>query len=534
MKKRTLISGAVAITAAGAITLAGTVVAQAQETGDEALGAALDAILADARLTDSQAGVVVADAGTGEVLYERNPNKRAIPGSNDKLFTTAAALESLGGDYTYATDVIGDRPVDGVVSGDLYLRGTGDPTALEADYDQLAADLAAAGVTAIDGDLVADDTAFDSVRSGAEWGWSDLQFTYAAEVTALNIASGDDYQAGSVRIFIKPGAAAGDPAVITTVPETDYLDIVSTATTGTSTSVNVNRDPHDNTVRISGTVAAGGSGTYATRAVIEPTQLVADVFADSLAEAGIDLKGDLRFGEATPQAAGEVLATHASAPLSDLVVDILKPSNASMAEALFKTLGYEASGQGTFASGKAAVYAALDGYGVNNGPIRIADGSGISRHNMLTAGTIADLLVGAKDAPWFDTWYGALPIACEDGTLASRMCSTPAADNVRAKTGSMTSVSALSGYATDADGRELVFSIVLNDFLYSTVKDIEDKIAAAVAAHSADTTEAEIGTLSSEIDTPDLAELEAEAEELPAEGEMPASLECSWYEPSTC
>nr|BFF23097.1 hypothetical protein GCM10025732_10620 [Glycomyces mayteni] len=301
MKKRTLISGAVAITAAGAITLAGTVVAQAQETGDEALGAALDAILADARLTDSQAGVVVADAATGEVLYERNPDKRAIPGSNDKLFTTAAALEALGGDYTYATDVIGEPPVDGVVSGDLYLRGTGDPTTLEADYDRLAADLAAAGVTTVDGDLVADDTAFDDVRSGAEWGWSDLQFTYAAEVTALNIASGDDHQAGSVRLFVKPGAAAGDPAVVTTVPQTDYLDIVSTATTGTSTSVNVNRDPHDNTVRISGTVAAGGSGTYATRAVIEPTQLVADVFADSLAEAGIDLTGDLRYGEPTPR-----------------------------------------------------------------------------------------------------------------------------------------------------------------------------------------------------------------------------------------
>nr|BFF23098.1 hypothetical protein GCM10025732_10630 [Glycomyces mayteni] len=114
------------------------------------------------------------------------------------------------------------------------------------------------------------------------------------------------------------------------------------------------------------------------------------------------------------------------------------------------------------------------------------------------------------------------------------MCGTPAAGNVRAKTGSMTSVSALSGYATDADGRELVFSIVLNDFLYSSVKDIEDKIATAVAAHAADTTEAEIGTLASEIDTPDLEALEAEADELPAAGEMPAGLECSWYEPSTC
>ncbi|MCD0443596.1 D-alanyl-D-alanine carboxypeptidase/D-alanyl-D-alanine-endopeptidase [Glycomyces sp. A-F 0318] len=521
MKQRTLISSAVAVTAAGAITLAGTMVAQAEETGDAALAAAIDAILKDNRLTDSQAGVVVADAETGEVLYDRGGDKRAIPASNDKLFTTAAALEQLGGDFTYATEVTGDRPVDGVVAGDLYLRGAGDPTILEADYDRLAEDLADLGVSTIDGDLVADDTAFDAVRSGAEWGWSDLQYVYAAEISALTVASGDDYNAGSVRVYIEPGAAEGDAATVEMVPANDYVEIVNTATTGASTSISVNRDPHDNVIRVSGTVAAGGDGTYATRSVIEPTQLVADVFADSLADAGITLNGDLRFGEATPQG-GELLASHESAPLSELTADVLKPSNASMAEALFKTLGYHDSGQGTFASGKAAVYDALRPYGVDDGPVRIADGSGISRHNMLTAGTITDLLSGVKDASWFGTWYDALPIACEDGTLASRMCGTPAEGNARAKTGSMTSVSALSGYVTDADGRELVFGVVFNDFLYSTVKDIEDKIAAALAGYSASSTEAEITTFANveEIDMP---------EEDPND-----RLECSWVEPSVC
>jgi D-alanyl-D-alanine carboxypeptidase/D-alanyl-D-alanine-endopeptidase (penicillin-binding protein 4) len=521
VKTRTLVSSAIAITAAGAITLTGTLVAQAEETGDAALAAAIDAILQDKRLTDSQAGVVVADANTGEVLYERNGDKRAIPASNDKLLTTAAALEQLGEDFAYTTEVTGDRPVDGVVAGDLYLRGAGDPTVLEADYDRMAQDLADLGVTSIDGDLVADDTAFDAVRSGAEWGWSDLQYVYAAEITPLNIASGTDYNAGSVRVYVKPGAAAGDPAVIETVPATDYVEIVSTATTGTSTSVSVNRDPHDNVIRVSGTVAAGGEGTYATRAVIEPTQLVADVFADSLAEAGITLTGGLRFGEATPQG-GELLASHTSAPLGELVADVLKPSNASMAEALFKTLGYEASGKGTFASGKAAAYAALKPYGVDDGPIRMADGSGISRHNMLTAGTLTDLLTGVTEADWFGTWYDALPVACVDGTLAGRMCDTPAEGNARGKTGSMTSVSALSGYVTDADGRELAYSVVFNDFLYSTVKDLEDKVAATLAGYSADATESEMTTFANIEDI-----------ELPEEGPND-HLECTWVEPNVC
>lgn len=521
MRRSTLISSAVAGTAAGAIILAGTVVAQAEETGDAALAAAIDAILADPRLTDSQVGVVVADANTGEILYDRGGDKRAIPASNDKLTTTAAALEALGGDFTYLTEVLGDRPVEGVVAGDLYLRGAGDPTLQEADYDKMAEDLAALGVSQIDGDLVADDTAFDAVRSGTEWGWSDLQYTYAAEVSALTVASGDDFNAGSVRVFIEPGAAAGDPAEITMVPENDYVEIVSTATTGTRNSVSVNRDPHDNVIRVSGTVAEGGTGTYATRSVIEPTQLAADVFADSLADAGITVTGGLRFGEAAPQG-GELLASHESMPLSELTGVVLKPSNASVAEALFKTLGYAATGKGTFASGKAAVYDAIEPYGVDTGPIRQVDGSGISRHNLFTAGMIADLLVGVKDAPWFDTWYQALPVACEDGTLASRMCGTPGEGAVHAKTGSMTSVSALSGYVTDADGRELVFSVLTNDYLYSTVKDIEDKIAAAIAGHTAASTEAE--TLRS-----------ANVEEIEMPEEDPNHhLECTWVEPAVC
>ncbi|WP_030162089.1 D-alanyl-D-alanine carboxypeptidase/D-alanyl-D-alanine-endopeptidase [Glycomyces sp. NRRL B-16210] len=524
MRKRTLIASAVAVTAAGAVTLAATVVAQAEETGEAALAAVLDDILQDPRLTDSQTGVVVADAATGEVLYDRGGAKRAIPASNDKLTTTAAALDALGGDFTYVTEVIGGEPVDGLVSGDLYLRGTGDPTVLEADYDKLAEDLAGLGVTSVSGDLIADDTAFDAVRSGTEWGWSDLQYTYAAEVSALTVASGDDFNAGSVRVFIEPGAAEGDPAEISVVPANDYVEIVNNATTGAATEVTVDRDPHDNVIRVGGTVAAGGEGTFATRAVIEPTQLVADVFADSLAEAGITVDGEIRFGEAAPQD-GEVLAAHESAPLSELTAEVLKPSNASMAEALFKTLGYEASGKGTFESGKAAVYAAIEPYGVDTGPVRQVDGSGISRHNLLTAGMLTDLLVGVQDAPWFDTWYEALPIACGDdaGTLAGRMCDTPAEGNVHAKTGSMTSVSALSGYVTDADGRELVFSAIFNDYLYSTVKDLEDQIAAALAGYSATATQSQISAF---------AEAEA-VDELPDE-DPNHNLECTWVEPAVC
>ncbi|PRY59238.1 D-alanyl-D-alanine carboxypeptidase/D-alanyl-D-alanine-endopeptidase (penicillin-binding protein 4) [Glycomyces artemisiae] len=522
VKKRTLISGAVAVTAAGAITLAATTVAQAQETGNEALAAAIDAILQDPKLTDSQSSIIVKDADTGEVVYDHHGNQRAVPASANKLSTVAGALDVLGEDHVFTTDVLGDRPVDGVVSGDLYLRGSGDPSLLQADFAALAADLAAAGVSTVDGDLVADDTAFDAARHGDEWAWGDLQYTSASEISALTIGSGTDHFSGTVRVFVKPGASAGAPAVVTTVPETDYVTIESTATTGTTNNVAVNRDEHSNTIRVSGTVAAGTSGTYATRSVIDPAGLVADVFADALADEGIDLTGGIRLHETTPQG-GEVLATHDSETLAALTDDLLKPSNNLYAEAFFKAVGLAQTGQGTFASGKAGVYGAIEDYGVDTGPIRQVDGSGMSRFDELTPDMLTDLLIGAQDATWFDTYQASLPVACVDGTLASRMCGTEAAGNVRAKTGSMTSVSALAGYVTDADGRELVFAIMFNDYLTSSVKGLEDQIAVAIASHGADATESEIAAFA------------AEAEEIaePAE-ELPADWECSWYEPSIC
>lgn len=527
MRKRTITSGAVAIAAASAIGIAGTVVAQAQETGDQTLADALDEILSDPRLTDSQAGVVVADADTGETVYDHNGDTRIDSGSNIKLTTSAAALEVLGEDYTFTTQAItADRPRHGVVYGDLYLRGGGDPTLLQADLEAMAAEIADSGVEVVVGDLVADDSAFDDERLGTEYGWDDLQYLYANETAALTVASGDDYNAGTVRVFVDPGDGEGDPAHITTVPETDYVTIdnqITTGEAGSDTSVAINRDDHENTIRLTGTIAADSGGTYGTRAVIDPALLAADVFENALEAEGVYVTGDLRGGTA-PEEDGRTVAEHHSAPLSELTVDLLKPSNASMANALFKTIGYELSGEGTWATGKAGVYQGIEKYGVDTGPVRQVDGSGVSRHNLITPTMVTDLLVGAKDAPWFDTWYGALPIACEDGTIAGRMCDTPAAGNVHAKTGSKTSVSALSGYATDADGRELVFSVMLNDYLWWTVKDIEDQIAAAIAGHSQDSTESEFSTFSETDEAPE-GGLNEDAE---------PELECTWVEPAVC
>jgi D-alanyl-D-alanine carboxypeptidase/D-alanyl-D-alanine-endopeptidase (penicillin-binding protein 4) len=474
MKPRTLITGVAAVAAAGALTVTGTLAAQAQETGAAALGEAIDQILADDRITQSQAGVLVRDAATGEVVYDRNGDQRAIPASNNKLATVAAAL----------------------------------------------------GVSSIGGDLVADDTAFDSVRHGDEWAWGDLQYAYAMEVSALTVGSGDDHLAGSVRFYVDPGAAEGDDVAVTTVPETGYVTIVNEATTGAPGSgdeISIDRDEHANTVYITGTLGTDAGQTYGTRSVIDPAGLAADVFANALAANGIDFTGDVRTGESVPQGP-ETLASHESAPLSHLSAELLKPSNNAYAESFFKALGAATAGEGSFGAGQEAVAAALTEYGVDTAPVRQVDGSGLSRWDEVTPETVTDLLIAARDASWYDAWYAALPVACEpdpeiSGTLDGRMCDTPAAGNVHAKTGTLTSVSALSGYATDADGRELVFSIVFNDHLADSVKDVEDRIAAAIAGHGQDADAEEIAR------TANLDEL-ADPDHV-----VPGGQECTWYEP---
>ncbi|MGH8881174.1 MAG: D-alanyl-D-alanine carboxypeptidase/D-alanyl-D-alanine endopeptidase, partial [Stackebrandtia sp.] len=438
----------------------------------------------------SQVGVVVADASTGETVYDHNGNDRAVPASNNKLQTSAAAVGILGEDYTFGTDVASEsKPVDGTLADDLYLRGTGDPTMLAEDYDDLAKQLADAGVTTVDGDLVADDTAYDPQPLGAEWGWDDLPYYYAAEISALNVAPDDEFDAGSVQIDVTPGAE-GEAAKVKVTPANDYVSIdnqTSTSVAGSDLSISIDRGNGSNEITVSGDIPSDSEGYQDLSSVSGPTGYAADVFGKALADNGITVKGDVRIGETTVDGA-KSLAGHESMPLSEMLVPFLKLSNNGHAETLTKAIGVEMAGEGSFEAGTAAIQDFVADLGVDTDQVQQVDGSGMSRQNLIPPAQMVKLLAGAHEADWFKAWYNALPIACQDdqmvgGTLRSRLCDTPAAENLHGKTGSMTSVSALSGYVTDGDGRDLVFSVMNNDFK-GDVKDLEDEIAATIAATS--------------------------------------------------
>ncbi|WP_088316960.1 D-alanyl-D-alanine carboxypeptidase/D-alanyl-D-alanine-endopeptidase [Kineosporia sp. R_H_3] len=453
------------------------------------LATTIDGILADGRLAGSQKRVVVKDAVTGEVLYNRNGTLRGNPASNEKLFTSAAAMDLLGPAFRFTTSVSRTGTVaGGRLTGNLYLRGTGDPTTLASDYDRLAGAVAAAGITSVSGFLGVDDTAFDAVRLGPAWSWDNEPYAYSAQVSALTIAPDTDYDAGAVAVTVRP-AARGSRPTVSFVPASTRYTVVNRATTGAAGSgrtLRVVRAHGSNRFVVTGSVPAGGVASRRLLSVWDPSYVAADVFRAALAKRGIRFSAAPVLRRATTPTTATRIATDSSVTLATLLTKFLKLSNNGHAEVLVKAIGRKRAGAGTWAAGTSAIRTWLAANGVVTSAIRMSDGSGLSRTDLLTANQVTNLLRAVRAKPWFPTWYAALPVAGRadrlvGGTLRYRMGGTAAAGNVHAKTGSLTSVSALSGYVTTAGGRRLVFSVIITDFVAAGVKDLEDRIAVALA-----------------------------------------------------
>lgn len=510
------------ITAAALLTAAASPATAATKTahGVTDLRSDLDAILEDPALADAVSGVVVRSLREDDTLYQRRPGKPLTPASNTKLLTSAAAMEVLGPDYTFDTTVAADdSPDDGVISGDIYLVGTGDPSLTREAFADLAAEVADSGVTEVSGDLVADDTWFDSRRLAPDWEAADEPYYYAAQISALTVAANDDLDTGVVTATASPGPAEGTPVEVELAPHTDNLTLRNTAWTGPPNgdrSLEITRPSGGNTFTASGELPAGGDEFSTLRTVHEPTDHAAHLFAEELEREGVTVGGDVERG-AQPTETHE-LAQRGSAPLRELLTPFLKLSNNGHAEILTKAMGREVAGEGSWEAGLPVIESALWQLGVPPSGVKLHDGSGLSRANKLPAATTIHLLDELRAQPWFDTWQEALPLAGDSdrmtgGTLTNRMRGTPAAGNVQAKTGTLTGVSALSGYVTGADGEPLVFAVLNNQVSASTARDAQDAIALRLATFTRD--EPAPG--------PDLA-----SERAPTSRQQQDGLECTW------
>ncbi|WP_063794325.1 D-alanyl-D-alanine carboxypeptidase/D-alanyl-D-alanine-endopeptidase [Kitasatospora sp. MBT63] len=482
--------GALLLTSAAARTEAATPPGAVRSAGS--LGPDLDRLFADARLTGAQSSALVTDAATGEVLYEHAPGALLLPASTLKTVTAAAALDLLGPDHRFTTEVrAAGRRSGPALDGDLVLHGGGDPTLLPADLDALAGEVAAAGITEVTGALRADVTRYDDVPLGADWAWDDQAAYYSPQISALTLTTDTDYDPGTVRLTLTPAARPGQPAQVEVTPAEAPVHLsgsVTTAAAGGAYTVQVDRRPGGNELRLDGALPADGGTGQEWIAVDDPAALATTVFAAALARHGVTVRGGAATGRA-PEA-DTVLARHDSAPLADLMVPFLKLSNNGIAEHLVKEIGRVAAGHGSWAAGLDRIAGFLHRSGLEPTAARQRDGSGLSRRNLLTTRRLTALFGYARTQPWFHAWYDALPVAGDPrrmvgGTLTNRMRGTAAAGRVHAKTGSMTGVDALAGYVERADGRTLAFAVLLNNFAGDSPRPLLDAFAVRLAGDGA-------------------------------------------------
>jgi D-alanyl-D-alanine carboxypeptidase/D-alanyl-D-alanine-endopeptidase (penicillin-binding protein 4) len=533
LSRRTLAVVAVtAVAATGtAFALSAVNTASADTIPDAALVATLDQVFADPRLAGSTTGMQVRDGVTGTVIYSHNADQRVIPASNEKLMTSAAALEVLGAGYKFHTVARYSGTRSGSkVTGNLYLHGQGDPTMTYAQFDALATAVARAGVKKFTGALVADDSWFDHVPLGLDWSWQDESYFDNAPISALTVAADANYDTGALSIVDKPGTAVGKAGVLTVTPANSVVTIVNHTVTGrqgSADTVTATRAHGSNTITVSGSTPLRPAAVHTSLvAHQDPTKLAIGVFRDALKRHGVTLAGATTTG--TTPASAKTLTDHASIPLGQLLPAFLKLSNNGHAELLTKAMGRARTpgSAGSWTTGLAASTGALKQLGVDTSKITMGDGSGLSRRNWLTASQIAALLSAAQTRPWFATWYAALPVAGDPnpligGTLRSRMVGTPAAGNLHGKTGTLTGVNALSGYVKDQSGRTLVFSSVSNA-APASVADILDRAAVALASSGA--------AQSASLMQRKLNSIEVKPHVVTRDGE---EVECSWV-PNAC
>jgi D-alanyl-D-alanine carboxypeptidase/D-alanyl-D-alanine-endopeptidase (penicillin-binding protein 4) len=374
----------------------------------------------------------------------------------------------------------------GVVRGDLTIYGRGDPSIAarfnSGNYfkgiDDLAARIVAAGVKRVEGDLVGDETYFTGPQYGSGWSWGDLQWSYGAEVSSLTAND------NALDLSVKPGGHLGAPAIITTGPPDPLLRIlnkVTTAPKGTKRDINIYRGLSSDEVEISGSIPLDDKGLSGSFGISRPALLFAYLLRSSLVQQGVVITGKTRTipqpnsaPAAGPVAAGLIELTNLqSPPLSLIAAQTLKPSQNLYTELILRTLGMVvAANPGAPASsdrtsetaGIEVVRTFLREAGVDATPLSLNDGSGLSRNDMITAEATLQLLTYMHRHRYASVFREALPNAGVDGTLRNRMKGTAAENNLRAKTGTLSSASSLSGFVTTAAGEKLVFSIMVNNY----------------------------------------------------------------------
>jgi serine-type D-Ala-D-Ala carboxypeptidase/endopeptidase (penicillin-binding protein 4) len=432
----------------------------------------INLLLKDTAIKGASVGIYAKNLNTGKVLYRRGADKLFIPASTNKIITGAAALEILGPKYRFKTEVRADQRInaEGILEGNLYIRGGGDPSFSVEEVWLLAHQIAGTGLTHITGNVVGDDSFFDSVRYYESWGFSKPR-SYAAPMSALS------FNWNKVQAYVSPGAKSGQAAHVTLNPESDYFTLTNYVKTCTKCRSILSMRLKGQDVTVSGKIHLNAQPMVSFASVEDPLPVAVHAIKKMLEHEGVQIDGQAVAG-AAPETT-HMLFTHESRDLSQIIRYLYRYSNNLTAENILKTMGaavYE--GQATRENAcKAALKYMKDNNLFQSGVV-IDDGSGLSRNNRQSPKSMVKTLMHVADSPEIHAEFlEALAIGGVDGTLAYRFKGTKLERRVRAKTGYLYGVVTLAGYSWNAEGEPFAFAIFINDPPAKTkVRDVKNKV----------------------------------------------------------
>lgn len=451
----------------------------------------LEAILApltqERLFREAHVGLQVVNVATGQEVFARSADDSMVPASTMKVVTAAAALRTLGPAWRFTTDVYIDGEIDaqGVLDGNMYIQGHGDPTFTREKLWKLVSDLRLEGITKIDGDIIYDEGFFDTDYELPGWDKKEDEEegpTYFPPLGALSI----NYN--TVGFVVRPGAEIGRPAsVVLETPAGDAVEIdnqLVTVSTRGRHYVDIDRelvDPKKKTEHLKftlrGTVPSDADNARYYRAVIDPTAVFIGTFREQLQAQGVAVTG--RHKRGTTPTTAKLFARDRSDSLSILLAEMNKHSNNFIAEQVIKAMGAEAYGlPGTSEKGLRVVADYLTSLGIDASQYSLRNGSGLSRTMLLRPSVLTAVLVDmGRDRRVGAEFTASLAIAGEDGTLWRRLTEDPG--RLRGKTGTIDGVHCLVGYVEGSDGEMYAFAFLVNGVRgdSSQVKRLHDRFA---------------------------------------------------------
>ena len=435
-------------------------------------------------------GVAVQSLDRRERLFTLNSGTLLVPASVAKLMSVATAADAVGWDFRYTTTVRATGPIlNGVLQGDLLVVGSGDPSIggrAGDDFTSWVQAIKTAGIRRIEGRVIGDDDLIDEPRPQLAWAWDDLGYTTGALFGALNLAENRS------TITIAPGPSSGAPAVVTVDPRLAFRVVTNRVATGSAGSPQLlwpEQRPGDPSLTIAGSIPAAAPAVSIAVAVGNPTLWFASALKSRLVRDGIEITGDaVDIDDVVPAPSRDtatVIYSHRSRTLGEIAQPLLKDSINLYAEALMRLN----VAPGVFPTNDAALEGLrkrLEAWGISNTGYQLVDGSGLSRRDAISADAVLSLLERMADSSATSPFVTGLPIAGIDGSLSTRMKGTPAENNVRAKTGTMSNIRTLAGYVTTRDGEHLAFVVLINNFegTGANANDALDSVAVRLASFS--------------------------------------------------